>query len=72
MKADIQLLKLGCQVAVGTPGRVHDLIEKAHLKTMFLQIVVLDEADQLFGPSFEETIIQILSMVPKQKQVNLN
>jgi len=69
MKADIQLLKLGCQVAVGTPGRVHDLIEKAYLKTMFLQIVVLDEADQLFGPSFEETIIHILSMVPKQKQL---
>jgi len=69
MKSDIQLLKLGCQVAVGTPGRVLELIDKAHMKTMFLQTVVLDEADQLFGPSFEETIIQILSLVPKQKQL---
>lgn len=35
----------GVQVVVGTPGRIKDLIEKKALKTDFLKIVVLDEAD---------------------------
>merc|ERR1719204_1367097 len=69
MDVDIQLLKTGCQVAIGTPGRTLELIKKSHLKTMFVQIVVLDEADQLFGESFEEPITEILSSVPKKKQI---
>ena len=46
LREDIKALKNGgIQVAIGTPGRVLDLISKGALKTDFLKIVVLDEAD---------------------------
>ena len=46
LREDIKALKNGgVQVVVGTPGRVLDLISKGALKTDFLKIVVLDEAD---------------------------
>ena len=39
-------------VAVGTPGRLADLIRSSALRLDDVHLVVLDEADQLLGPSF--------------------
>jgi len=44
------------QVVVGTPGRIKDLIEKKALRTDFLKIVVLDEADEMLGRGFVDEI----------------
>ena len=39
----LDAMQAGAQIISGTPGRVHDLIEKRHLNTKKLQILVIDE-----------------------------
>ncbi len=41
-----------CHLAVGTPGRVRQLIEEKHLKTEAVRMFALDEADKLMDRSF--------------------
>ena len=49
----------GVHVVVGTPGRIKDLISRKSLRTDFLKIVVLDEADEMLGRGFVEEIKEI-------------
>jgi translation initiation factor 4A len=39
----------GPQVVVGTPGRVHDMIQRRILKTDSMKMFVLDEADEMLS-----------------------
>lgn len=55
------------QVAVGTPGRVLDLIEKGDLKTEQLRTVILDEADRMLDMGFLEQVSAILRHLPPQR-----
>ncbi|CAG5098596.1 Oidioi.mRNA.OKI2018_I69.XSR.g15809.t1.cds [Oikopleura dioica] len=41
------ILFKGCDVVVGTPGRVKDLLEKGSLKMDLMKIVALDEVDRM-------------------------
>ena len=68
---DNKNLNLGCQIIVGTPGRILQLINLNCLVTFNLKIIVLDEADQLFGEdSFKLDIKNVLlNKTPKNKQV---
>jgi len=71
-REDRKILKEGgVQVVVGTPGRIKDLIEKKALKTDFLKIVVLDEADEMLGRGFIDEIRQIFENLPADIQVCL-
>lgn len=57
-------------VAVGTPGRIYDMICRGALRVRDLKTIVLDEADQMLERGFKEQIIDILqSGVPKDVQV---
>lgn len=47
-------------VVVGTPGRLVDLLKHRALSTDDIRVLVLDEADQLLGPSFREESAAIL------------
>ncbi|PAA81631.1 hypothetical protein BOX15_Mlig020686g1 [Macrostomum lignano] len=58
-----------CQVAVGTPGRVRQLIEAGCLKTDRVRMLVLDEADALLNESFQQDINCIYWKLPQNKQV---
>ena len=44
---EIKILKQGVHVVVGTPGRVHDMMKKGFLKSDYLKILVLDDADEV-------------------------
>ncbi len=48
---DVRKLKT-CHLAIGTPGRIKQLIEEKHLKTEAIRMFVLDEADKLMEKSF--------------------
>lgn len=61
----------GIQVVVGTPGRMSDLIEKNALKTDFMKVVVLDEADEMLSRGFVEVIKEIFANLPADIQVCL-
>ena len=47
---DIRRLDYGVQVVSGTPGRVYDMINRRHLRTRNIKILVIDEANQLLEP----------------------
>jgi translation initiation factor 4A len=49
---------------VGTPGRVHDMMRKGFLKTEYLKILVLDEADEMLSKGFTEQIQHIFRYLP--------
>jgi len=68
---DLQKLQRGVLVAVGTPGRVFDVMRRAALKTESLKVLVLDEADEMLSQGFSEQIYEIFKFLPKDVQVCL-
>jgi ATP-dependent RNA helicase DeaD len=67
----IQKLRRGGQIVVGTPGRVRDLIERKVLKIEKIRWLVLDEADEMLQMGFKEELDAILGGTPKGKQTLL-
>lgn len=43
-------------IVVGTPGRLKHLIELGHLRTNYIRLFVLDEADKLMDISFQKDV----------------
>lgn len=67
----INRLKKGVDVVVGTPGRLLDLIERGALDLSQLQTIVLDEADEMLSMGFIEDIEKILDETPAERQTAL-
>ena len=70
-RGQLQGLKKGAHVVVGTPGRVMDHIERGTLKLDNLDTLVLDEADEMLRMGFIDDVEWILSKSPKEKQITL-
>ncbi|NXO67518.1 DDX20 helicase, partial [Phainopepla nitens] len=59
-----------CHIAVGSPGRIKQLIQLDYLSTGSVRLFVLDEADKLLEEgSFQEQINWIYSSLPVNKQM---
>ncbi|TWT90989.1 DEAD-box ATP-dependent RNA helicase CshA [Pseudobythopirellula maris] len=71
IKSQIQKLERGCEVVIGTPGRVLDLLGRGALNLAQLRCVVLDEADRMLDIGFRPDIEKILRSCPKQRQTLL-
>ncbi|MEK7851157.1 MAG: DEAD/DEAH box helicase, partial [Deltaproteobacteria bacterium] len=71
IERQINALKKGVQVVVGTPGRVIDHIERGTLKLKDVQVVVLDEADEMLDMGFVDDITKILKETPDDRQTLL-
>lgn len=71
IKRQIDAIKLGAQIAVGTPGRVLDLINRRLLVLDHLKVVVLDEADRMLDIGFRPDIEKILRRCPTERQTLL-
>jgi len=70
-REDIERLREGQHVVVGTPGRVHDLIEKRCLKVDDLRLLILDEADEMLSYGFTDQVYRIFKTLPPAVQVCL-
>ena len=64
-------LEHGAHIAVGTPGRVLDLLKKQNLNLDHLKSLVLDEADRMLDMGFEETMVEIMDFLPEERQTLL-
>ena len=71
LSKQIPLMRQGCQIVVGTPGRVMDHINRKTLKLQDLKMIVLDEADEMLNMGFREDIETILKSVPQERQTVL-
>jgi ATP-dependent RNA helicase DeaD len=67
----LQALKRGTHVIVGTPGRIMDHLERGTLTLQGVRFVVLDEADEMLAMGFVEAMDAILGKVPAERQVAL-
>ncbi len=64
-------LKKGVHIVVGTPGRTLDLIKRKALKVNDIQWLVLDEADEMLQMGFKDELDAILETTPSEKQTLL-
>ena len=63
MDDQIEKLRAGCDIIVGTPGRIIDMIERGHLKVNKINTIILDEADKMLDMGFEESITDIYNKI---------
>lgn len=56
IRQQIQDVRAGVEVVVGTPGRLLDLLKREALSFSQIRAVVLDEADQMLNLGFEEDV----------------
>jgi superfamily II DNA/RNA helicase len=64
----IEALRAGADVVVGTPGRLLDLAQQNHLQLGGLSVLVLDEADEMLDLGFLPDIERILRQIPDARQ----
>ncbi len=57
-------LEQGCDVVVGTPGRLIDFVHQRVLSLASVEIVVLDEADRMFDMGFVADVRFLLDRTP--------
>ncbi|MCE5295888.1 MAG: DEAD/DEAH box helicase [Euryarchaeota archaeon] len=67
----INSLKKGVDIVVGTPGRIIDHLQRKTLDLSEIEFLVLDEADRMLDMGFIEDIDYILEKVPKERQTML-
>jgi ATP-dependent RNA helicase DeaD len=71
IQKQIERLKRGVHIVVGTPGRIMDHLRRRTLTLDSLKMVVLDEADEMLRMGFIEDVEWILSQAPKELQTAL-
>ncbi len=71
MFMQVQSLRRNPSIIVATPGRLVDHIKQGNLRLNNIRIAVLDEADRMFDIGFAPQIKQVLSLIPKQRQIML-
>jgi ATP-dependent RNA helicase DeaD len=67
----IERLRSGIDILVGTPGRILDLMNRRALSLGALRWVVLDEADRMLDIGFRPDIEKILRQTPQERQTLL-
>lgn len=71
MKPQLDSLKHGAHIIVGTPGRIQKHLDKESLSLSYLQTLVLDEADKMLDMGFFDAMQQVVSFCPPQRQTLL-
>jgi ATP-dependent RNA helicase DeaD len=67
----LNALRRGVHVVVGTPGRVIDHMNRGTLKLSGISLLVLDEADEMLQMGFVDAVESILEQTPPERQVAL-
>ena len=67
----IEALKKGVHVVVGTPGRLIDLAQQKHLDLSAAKTVVLDEADEMLDLGFLPDVEKIMAMTAPTRHTML-
>jgi superfamily II DNA/RNA helicase len=67
----IDALKAGVDIVVGTPGRLLDLAERRHLDLSAVRALVLDEADKMLDLGFLPDVERIVKLTPEVRQTML-
>jgi len=67
----LDALKAGVDVVVGTPGRLLDLANRRALDLSHVKVLVLDEADEMLDLGFLPDVLKLLAKTPETRQTML-
>ncbi|WP_436996720.1 DEAD/DEAH box helicase [Streptomyces sp. enrichment culture] len=67
----VEALKKGVDVVVGTPGRLLDLAGQKKLNLSHVKALVLDEADEMLDLGFLPDVEKIINLLPVKRQTML-
>ena len=67
----LDALKSGVDIVVGTPGRLIDLANRRSLDLSHVHALVLDEADEMLDLGFLPDVVKLISMTPETRQTML-
>ena len=71
IRKQIERLRRGAEIVIGTPGRVMDHMQRGTLNLSRLRVLVLDEADRMLDIGFRPDIEKILRKCPQSRQTLL-
>ena len=71
LKDDILRIMENVHVIIATPGRILDLMEKKVAKMDKCKVLVMDEADKLLSQDFTQMLDNVISFLPKERQILL-
>jgi len=71
MDPQVEALRKGVDVVVGTPGRLIDLIERGELSVSDVEVLVVDEADRMADMGFMPQVQKILYRIEAKHQTML-
>lgn len=69
--AQIKDLKRGCEIVVGTPGRIKDHLERKTLDLSKIKYFILDEGDEMLDMGFIDDIREIFQQANPQSRILL-
>ncbi|KAK6496449.1 hypothetical protein TWF481_002467 [Arthrobotrys musiformis] len=64
-------LEKGCDLVVGTPGRLQDFIDRGHISLGRVRYTVIDEADEMLDMGFEPQLRKLLHSGDHNEDENL-
>ena len=68
-KRQIERLKKGPEIIIGTPGRIFELVKLKKIKMMNVDTIILDEFDQLLSDSQYHFVDKITHYAPRDHQL---
>ncbi|KAM0679462.1 ATP-dependent rRNA helicase spb4 [Glugoides intestinalis] len=68
---DLKKLDVSIEIAIGTPGRLCEIIQQNIKKFGKIKYLVLDESDKLLSLGFEAKLLKILELIPKNRTMGL-
>ncbi|KXT77068.1 ATP-dependent RNA helicase YfmL [Streptococcus sp. DD10] len=68
-KRQIERLKKGPEILIGTPGRIFELVKLKKIKMMSIKTIILDEFDQLLSDSQYHFVEKISNYAPCNHQM---
>lgn len=60
-----------CQILIGTPGRILDMLSHGKIQLKNCKIFTLDEADEMLSKGFKEQIYDVFQYIPTTTQILL-
>jgi ATP-dependent RNA helicase RhlE len=68
LKPQADLVSMGLDIIVGTPGRLLDLVLNGALKLKFVKRLVIDEVDEMLDLGFRAQLTSIFELMPAKRQ----
>ena len=71
MEKQLKILRRGLDIAIATPGRLLDHLQRGSISLQSVEVLVLDEADRMLDMGFIKDVRKIIAQVPASRQTML-